>query len=341
MKYLSFVVPCYNSQDYMEKCINSLLLGGDDVEIIIVNDGSKDNTIKIAREFEQKYPDIIKVIDKENGGHGSGVNAGIDNATGLYFKCVDSDDWVDEEAYKIVLETIKKHYQENTMPELYLTNFIYERPDINKQHRNEIRKRFPLNKLITWNEVKRFSPTEYLMMHNLIYSVKVLKDSKVRLLEHTFYVDNIFLYVPLPFVKTLYFIDVDFYRYFVGRENQSVTLENMTKNYKHQLRVMEVLSHAYTYEYLKTLPKRQRNFILDDFIAKSFLTLFYISTGNNEEKNKAYKEYFAEFKKKNPGLYKKLWHGSYFFLPFLLPRCLRNKLVMWGYKKLIKTTGWN
>ena len=341
MKYLSFVVPCYNSQDYMAKCIESLLFGGDDVEIIIVNDGSKDNTINIAREFEAKYPNIIKVVDKENGGHGSGVNAGIDNATGLYFKCVDSDDWVDLDAYKVVLETIKKHYEENTLPELYLTNYIYERPDINKQYRNEIRKRFPLNKLITWKDVKNFAASEYLMMHNLIYKLETLRESKVRLLEHTFYVDNIFVYVPLPYVKTMYFIDVDFYRYFVGRENQSVTLANMTKNYKHQLRVMESLSNAYTYDFIKTLPNKQRKMIIHDFVAKSFLTLFYMSNSSNKQKNEEYKQYFADFKKNNPSLYKKLWRGTVFFIPFLLPRFIRNWLVMVGYKIMIKTTGWN
>ena len=100
MKLLSFVVPSYNSEKYLNKCVDSLLKGGEDVEIIIVNDGSKDNTIKIAREYEEKYPSIIKVVDKENGGHGSGINSGLEVATGLYFKCVDSDDWVDEDALK-------------------------------------------------------------------------------------------------------------------------------------------------------------------------------------------------------------------------------------------------
>ena len=71
MKIISFTVPCYNSQAYMRKCVDSLLVGGDDVEIIIVNDGSKDDTIKIANEYAERYPDIVKVVDKENGGHGS------------------------------------------------------------------------------------------------------------------------------------------------------------------------------------------------------------------------------------------------------------------------------
>ena len=108
MKLISFVIPCYNSESYMEHAIQSILVAKEDIELIIVNDGSKDNTLKIAREYEKKYPKVVKVIDKENGGHGSGVNAGLDVATGRYFKVVDSDDWVDEESLKKVIKTLKK-----------------------------------------------------------------------------------------------------------------------------------------------------------------------------------------------------------------------------------------
>ena len=95
MKLLTFAIPCYNSQDYMENCIKSLLPGGDDVEILIIDDGSKDSTGDIADAYEKKYPGIIRAIHQVNGGHGEAVNAGIRNATGLYFKVVDSDDWVE------------------------------------------------------------------------------------------------------------------------------------------------------------------------------------------------------------------------------------------------------
>lgn len=100
MKYISFAIPCYNSEEYMDKAIESILKGGEDVEIIIVNDGSKDRTSEIAKRYEREYPTIVKAVDKENGGHGDAVNTGLEHATGLYFKVVDSDDWVDEASLK-------------------------------------------------------------------------------------------------------------------------------------------------------------------------------------------------------------------------------------------------
>lgn len=106
MKLLSIAIPCYNSEAYMEKCIESLLKGGEDVEILVVNDGSSDRTAEIADAYAEKYPTIIKAVHQENGGHGEAVNAGIRNATGLYFKVVDSDDWVNEEAYAKILHTL-------------------------------------------------------------------------------------------------------------------------------------------------------------------------------------------------------------------------------------------
>lgn len=100
MKILSIAVPCYNSQEYMRNCIDSLLVGGEEVEIIVVDDGSKDNTLQIAKEYEEKYPGIVKAVHQENKGHGGAVNTGLAHASGLYFKVVDSDDWLNEEAFR-------------------------------------------------------------------------------------------------------------------------------------------------------------------------------------------------------------------------------------------------
>ena len=91
----------------MEKCIDSLLVGGERVEVIIIDDGSKDQTGEIADRYAEKYPNIVRVIHQENGGHGAGVNAGLDAATCEYFKVVDSDDWVDEKSLKLIIDVLK------------------------------------------------------------------------------------------------------------------------------------------------------------------------------------------------------------------------------------------
>ena len=107
MKLMTFTVPCYNSAGYMSKCIDSLLKGGDEVEILIIDDGSKDETGAIADRYEREHPGICKAIHQENGGHGEGINQGLRHATGKFFKVVDSDDWVDEKALKRVLSAVR------------------------------------------------------------------------------------------------------------------------------------------------------------------------------------------------------------------------------------------
>ena len=127
MKLLSITIPCYNSQDYMEKCIESLLVGGEEVEILVVDDGSSDRTAEIADAYAEKYPTIVKAIHQENGGHGEAVNAGIRNATGLYFKVVDSDDWVNKEAYISILKTLYELLRGPETVDLLISNFVYEK----------------------------------------------------------------------------------------------------------------------------------------------------------------------------------------------------------------------
>lgn len=342
MKYISFVVPSYNSQDYLHKCIDSLLPGGEDVEIIIVNDGSKDSTLAIANEYKEKYPTIVKVIDKENGGHGSGVNAGMKIATGIYYKCVDSDDWVDLDAYMKLLNTIKNNHENNTDPDLIFTNYVFERIDLGKQYvKNFINKKFPKDRIFTWKEAKKLKVAQFLMMHMFVYKLDILKESKLELPEKTFYVDSLYVYQPLKYVKTLQYLDVDFYRYFVGRPGQSVTYENMTRRYAQQVKVMTHMVLAHTYEDIKKLDKRHRYYIMHDLIVKLYMTSFYIYADHNKEKNQVYKEFWKTFKENNRSLYYKLRYRTYFIVSLLLIKPIRIWATVLGYKKLMKTTGWN
>ena len=154
MKLITFAVPSYNSEAYMRNCIDSILKGGEDVEIIIVDDGSKDGTGKIADEYEAAYPTICRAVHQENGGHG--VNQGIRHATGLYYKVVDSDDWVDETALRTVLDTVKKHLAENTLPDMYVTNFVYEHVEDNSAFARKFTKNMPTGRFFGWEDTKPF-----------------------------------------------------------------------------------------------------------------------------------------------------------------------------------------
>jgi glycosyltransferase involved in cell wall biosynthesis len=244
MKLLSVVVPSYNSQAYLDACIKSLLVGGEAVEILIVDDGSKDRTGAMADEYAARFPTQVRALHQENGGHGEAVNTGIKNATGLYLKVVDSDDWVDPDAYRELLATLGRFVETKQTVDLVVSNFVYEKVGAKHKKVMHYRGKLPKNKIVGWEKVRPFGLGTYLMMHSLLYRTQVLRDSGLVLPKHTFYVDNLFVYVPLDFVKTLYYLDVDFYRYFVGRDDQSVNEAVMIKRIDQQIKVNKlVIAH--------------------------------------------------------------------------------------------------
>ena len=255
MKLLTVAVPCYNSQDYMANCIESLLKGGSDVEIVIVNDGSKDDTARIAEEYQERYPGIIKVVHQENGGHGEGVNQGIRNASGLYFKVVDSDDWLDADALQKVMTKLREFAAMETPVDLLLCNYVYEHTVDNTHHTVRYTGILPEDRPFTWAEIGHFPQSQNILMHSVIYRTQVLRDCGLRLPKHTFYVDNIFVYLPLPHCKKLYYLDLDLYRYFIGREDQSVNEKVMLKRVDQQLRVTKLMITAVD---LYALPPEQK-----------------------------------------------------------------------------------
>ena len=153
MKLLSIAIPCYNSAAYMRRCIDSLLPGGEDVEIMIVNDGSTDDTLHIAEEYRERFPSMIKVIDKKNGGHGSAVNAGIKNATGLFYKVVDSDDWVNQSAYMQILGVLKEIIRDGKSLDMMISNFVYEKEGEERKKVMKYHHALPHNQIFTWKDL--------------------------------------------------------------------------------------------------------------------------------------------------------------------------------------------
>ena len=257
MKYISFAIPCYNSQDYMAHAIESILPGGDEVEIIIVNDGSKDKTSQIAHEYMDKYPDIIKVIDKENGGHGDAVNAGLANARGKYFKVVDSDDWVDEEALQKILMLLRHLEEDNEQIDMLISNYVYEKAGVTHKKCIHYRNVLPQDEVFRWDDIGHFRLDQYILMHSVIYRTDMLKLSQMRLPKHTFYVDNIYVYYPLPHVRKIYYLDVDFYRYFIGREDQSVNEKVMIARVDQQIFVTKTMIDMYQLKKVTSKKLRQ------------------------------------------------------------------------------------
>ena len=245
MKYISFAIPCYNSQEYMAHAIETILTGGEDVEIIIVNDGSKDDTSKIGHEYAEKYPDIIRVIDKENGGHGDAVNYGLANAEGKYFKVVDSDDWVNTESLQNILNVLKKMEEHDEEVDMLIANYVYEKEGASHKKVIHYRNVLPQNQIFKWSDVGRFHIDQYILMHSVIYRTDMLKLCQLTLPKHTFYVDNIYVYYPLPHVRKMYYMDEDFYRYYIGREDQSVNEKVMIKRVDQQIFVTRTMIDMY------------------------------------------------------------------------------------------------
>ena len=241
MKLLTITVPCYNSQDYMEKCVESLVVGGDEVEILVVDDGSVDRTAEIADRLQDRYPGIVRAIHQPNKGHGGAVNTGLENASGLYFKVVDSDDKLKASAYRSILDKLREYKDAEEKIDLLISNFVYDKEGQTRKKVMQYRSALPVNRMFSWDETRHFRKGQYILMHSVIYRTQLLKECGMRLPEHCFYVDNIYVFEPMPSVKNMYYLDVNFYYYFIGRDDQSVNEEVMIGRLDQQARVNRIM----------------------------------------------------------------------------------------------------
>lgn len=282
MKIITFAVPCYNSASYMEKCIQSLLKAGEDAEIILVNDGStKDNTAEIADKYQSFYPSIIRAIHKENGGHGDAVMTGLNNATGKFFKVVDSDDWVDEQALNKLMAVLKGFNEE--VPDAIFLNYVYEYTATNTTRVVKYKGKMPENRIFSFDEMKSLGVGNFLAMHSVVYRTGHLRECNLQLPKHTFYVDNIFVYQPLPSAKKLYYIDADFYRYFIGREDQSVNEQIIMKRIDQHIRVTDILIGAHDLQKIKLQSKRLYKYMFEFIhIMMVINSIYLIKIGDKE-----------------------------------------------------------
>lgn len=337
MKLLTFTIPCYNSQDYMRHCIESILPGGEDVEILIVDDGSKDDTAAIADEYAEKYPTIVKAIHQENGGHGEAVNAGIRNATGLYFKVVDSDDWVDWNAYQTILAKLREIAGGSVALDMLLANYVYEKEGA--KHKRVMRQTgFPKDQIFTWSDVRHFYKGHYILMHSVIYRTKLLRECGLELPKHTFYVDNIYVYKPLPHVRTMYYMDVDFYRYFIGREDQSVNEKVMISRIDQQIRVNKIMIDDVDLN--KVSNYKCRHYMINYLEIIMVVTTVMLLRSGTEENLEKKRELWRYIKNKDIGLFHRLRRGI-MGQTMNLPGRSGRKISVAAYRLSQKVVGFN
>lgn len=338
MKLLSVAIPCYNSAEYMEHCVNTLLTGGEELEIIIVDDGSTDDTAKIADRLASEHPAIIKAIHQENGGHGEAVNTGLRNATGEYFKVVDSDDWVDEKSLQTIVKTLRYMVDKKKGLDMLLSNFVYEKQGVKNKAVMNYRSAIKPRHITSWDGNVHFKISQYILMHSVIYRTEMLRDCGLELPKHTFYVDNIYVFKPLPYVKKVCYIDVDFYRYFIGREGQSVNEKVMISRIDQHIRVAKIMIEEYS-----NMDINSRN--LDKYMLQYLDMMMCIASimlirAKTKEALVKKKELWNWLKKEYPDIYKKL-RFSIFGISMNLPGKVGRLISVTGYKIANKVFGFN
>lgn len=301
-KMLTFVIPAYNMESYLDRCVNSLLSASDtsDLEVLIVDDGSKDGTLEYARKLERTNPGVVRAIHQENKGHGGAVNTGITAATGMYVKVVDADDWVDPQAIDTVLATLRAQREASEPIDMLVTNYVYDK--VTKRHKIVVNFRHVMEagRVLGWDDLGKFGLAQYIIMHALTFRTQVVRDSGLKLPEHTFYVDFYYSYQPFPWVKRIQYLDVPFYHYFIGREGQSVQTDVMIRRVA-QLRLVNQRMVEATPE-PGTVPDGLYRYMIHFLAIESSVTSVFLILSKDKANYRLKDELWADIDKASPAI---------------------------------------
>ena len=335
---VSVIVPVYNTVKYLKQCVNSLIEQTyHNLEILLIDDGSTDDSGALCDWFANKYSQI-QVLHKENGGLVSAWKYGVEHSTGEYLCFVDSDDWVDEDAYHQILDKLKEIVGGSRTLDMFISNFVYEKQGAKHKKVMRYTKQLPQNEIFTWSDIRRFTKGKYLLMHSVIYRTKLLRECGLQLPEHTFYVDNIFVYKPLPSVNTMYYLDVDFYRYFIGRDDQSVNEKVMIGRIDQQIKVNKLMVDEF--DLWKITNRKLRGYMFNYLeIITVISTVMCIRSGTDENLEKK-RELWGYIKRKDLRLFHHLRNGI-LGQSTNLPGRGGRKISIAAYKITQKVVGFN
>ena len=303
-KTLTFVVPAYNMTEYLERCVMSLIAAkrNDDIEVLIVDDGSSDGTLEMAQKFEARYPGIVRAIHQENKGHGGAVNTGIAAASGMYVKVVDADDWVGPESLEQVMAVLREEADSTEPIDMLVTNYVYDKVSKRNKHVVNFRHAMKAGERLAWNDLGHFGLAEYILMHARTYRTAVVRESGMQLPEHTFYVDFIYAYQPFPWVKTMKYLDTPFYHYFIGRDGQSVQTDVMIRRVD-QLRLVNQCMVRATPE-RGTVPDGLYRYMIHFLAIESSVASVFMILSRDPENYEKKKDMWDDIKAYSPTIYK-------------------------------------
>ncbi|NEG54914.1 glycosyltransferase family 2 protein [Bifidobacterium platyrrhinorum] len=339
-KTLTFVVPAYNMETYLERCVLSLTAPrrNDDIEVLIVDDGSKDGTLEAAKAFERRFPGVVRAIHQENKGHGGAVNTGIAAARGTYVKVVDADDWVGPESLEQVMATLRDEIAGGDPVDMLVTNYVYDK--VGKRHKHEVNFRHAMktDRRLTWDDMGHFGLAEYILMHALIFRTSVVRASGMKLPEHTFYVDFIYAYQPFPWVKSLRYLDTPFYHYFIGRDGQSVQTDVMIRRVDQLIHVNRCMVEATPER--GTVPDGLYRYMIHFLAIESSVASVFLILSRDPENYAKKKRLWADIKAYSPSIYHDVrrkpmsralnLHGS-----------AGRWVIRWGYRVAERVVGFN
>lgn len=230
MKLLTLAISAYNMQEYLGKCLDSVTRPDipDTLEVIIVNDGSKDKTSEIAHQYEKRFNSIVRVIDKENGHYGSCINKALEVATGKYFRPLDADDWMNTDALVSLLSLLENN--DNDLIVTTHTNYL----DNNRVNHIKIPDSIIVNKQYDLNtlDFQKEKIDCFLKMHTMTYKTSILKNMSLKLSTGISYTDSEYCMFPLDKANSVIFYDLDLYQYNLSREGQTMQQSIITKSVK-------------------------------------------------------------------------------------------------------------
>ena len=328
MKLISFIVPCWNSAEYMDRCIESLLYFPERTEIIIVDDGSTDDTARIADEYASNYPSFVNAIHQENRGHGGAINAGLDAAQGLYIRIVDSDDWIDPSSLKTVLNKLEDIEPEGGV-DMLVTNYSYYRKGRGINQTIKYKAFFKPNVVETWNDasVGKIRPWNQFMIHALTFRRDTIKKSGMVIPEKVYYEDNYILCYLFPLCEKILYLDTNLYVYYIGREGQSMSWEMLEKRNSDVRKVTEMCWTLNNLDEIKKKNKKLYRIMFHELWLLVSSAILFSRIPRSKEADDEMRQFCKRLKAGNKKYYNYLMYGNLFYL-LTIPGCVGRFLAL-------------